>query len=107
LPLASNVAVCKNRTLDIDPVELNEPVSGSYNSADARDAFELSTPPVIRTLPLASKVAVCAYRALGIDSVELNEPWGAAVMVGVGVGVAAGASVGVAVDVVVAVAVWL
>jgi hypothetical protein len=91
----------------MDPADLNEPVPGSYNSADARDAFELSTPPVIRTLPLASKVAVCAYRALSIDSVELNEPWGAAVMVGVGVGVAAGASVGVAVDVVVAVAVWL
>jgi hypothetical protein len=35
LPLVSKVAVYSTRSLDIDPVELNEPVPGSYNSADA------------------------------------------------------------------------
>jgi hypothetical protein len=99
----------------MDPVELNEPVPGSYSSADARPQPPI--PPVIRTLPFASKVAVWQHRVLDIDPVELNEPWGVAVSVGVAAGtsvgvavmvaVAAGTSVGVAVDVVVAVAVGL
>jgi hypothetical protein len=75
LPFASKVAVYPPRGKSIDPVELNEPVAGSYSSADARP-LELfrrtSRPPVIRTLPLASKVAVCPARAVDIDPVELN-----------------------------------
>jgi hypothetical protein len=74
LPFASKVAVCPARAPDIDPVGLNEPVVGSYSSADAREAFEPSEPPAIKTLPLASKVAVCSNRALDIDPVKLNEP---------------------------------
>jgi hypothetical protein len=73
LPLASKVAVCFHRAIDIDPVELNEPVPGSYTSADARKP-EPPSPPLISTLPLASNVAVCPYRSVDIDPVELNEP---------------------------------
>jgi hypothetical protein len=107
LPLGSKVAVCPTRALDIDPVELNEPLPGSYNSADVKP--QPSWPPAIRTLPLASKVAVPQHRALDIDPVKLNEPWGAKVgiAVGVAVGIALRIAVGVAVGVVVAVAVGL
>jgi hypothetical protein len=95
-----------HRAVDMDPVELNEPVAGSYSSADAKP--EPSRPPVIRTLPLASKVAVCAARTLDMDPVELNEPWGASRSVGAAKGHRSESrSVGVAVDVVVAVAVGL
>jgi hypothetical protein len=44
MPLASKVAVCSLRSLDIDPVELKEPVAGSYSSADAT-ALEPPEPP--------------------------------------------------------------
>ena len=72
LPLASKVAVCPTRAVDIDPVGLNEPVAGSYSSAEAKP--QPSRPPAIRTFPLASKVAVPQHRALDIDPVELNGP---------------------------------
>jgi len=74
VPFASKVAVCAVRAVAKDPVEVNEPVPGSYNSADARRASGPPMPPVIRTLPVASKVAVCSYRGLDIEPVELNEP---------------------------------
>ena len=106
LPLASKVAVCPTRAVDMDPVELNEPVPGSYSSADPTP--EPPSPPVTRTLPLASEVAVCADRSVDMDPVELNEPCGASVMVGAAEGTSLGVAVDVvAVDVVVAVAVGL
>jgi hypothetical protein len=101
LPLASKVAVCPTRAVDMDPVELNELVAGSYSSADSKP--KPPRPPVIRTLPLASKVAVWQHRALDMDPIELNEPWGDEVSVGVGTD----ASISVTVDVVVAAAVGL
>jgi hypothetical protein len=76
LPPASKVAVCPYRGLDMDPVELNEPVAGSYSSAEAKTLGMIPpvVPPVISTLPLASIVAVWAIRAVDMDPVELNEP---------------------------------
>jgi hypothetical protein len=58
----------------MDPVELNEPVPGSYSSADAKAPEPSAEPPVIRTLPFASKIAVCDARAIDIDPVGLNKP---------------------------------
>lgn len=51
-PVASNVAECPTRALCILPVDANVPSAGSYNSAEASAAPELSVPPVISTFPL-------------------------------------------------------
>jgi len=60
----------------MDPVGLNEPLLGSYSSADARTLAlsAPSVPPVIRTLPPASKVAVCSTRGVDIEPVGPKEP---------------------------------
>ena len=59
----------------MDPVELNEPVAGSYSSADASCPRwrSVTRPPAIRTLPLASKVAVWLLEGAVIDPVAVNE----------------------------------
>ena len=63
-PLASSVAVCDLRAVDMLPITVHVPVVGLYNSALARAAPEGSWPPATSTLPLGSSVAVCAARAV-------------------------------------------
>jgi hypothetical protein len=58
----------------MDPVGLNVPVAGSYNSAEATAPEASPTPPAIRTLPLGSTVAVSPSRTIDIDPVVLNRP---------------------------------
>ena len=60
-PPGSNVAVWLTRATVIEPVGLNVPVAGSYNSAVARAEKTLLPsvwPPVIKTRPLERRVAV-------------------------------------------------
>ena len=64
-------------SVDIDPVALNWPLTGSYSSAESTAAGGIpspphSTPPAIRALPLGSNVAVCSLRPVVIDPVVLN-----------------------------------
>jgi hypothetical protein len=75
----------------IDPVGLNFPVAGSYNSAEATNVVSVP-PPTIRTRPSDSRVAVWPVRTWAIDPVGLN-PAGPGVEVGAGVGVEAGVEV--------------
>ena len=77
-PSASSVAVLPARVVVIEPVGLNEPVAGSYSSAEAKnvyvDEYGFWSPPAIRTRPSASSVAVSALRAVAIEPVGLKEP---------------------------------
>jgi len=88
------VAVCLSRAVTIEPVGLNQPVLGSYSSAEAR-GLDTSNPPAIRTRPSGSSVAVWTSREVFIEPVGLKPGVGVGETVAVGVGV--GVSVGVAV----------
>jgi hypothetical protein len=73
------VAVAQERDVDIEPVRLNLPVFGSYNSAEEElsegQAFLLlQLPPTIRTRPSFRSVAVWFARAKAIEPVGVNEP---------------------------------
>ena len=59
----SNVAVCANRAVVNVPAEENEPVAGSYSSAETMPprhslSSPLFAPPATSTFPFASSVAV-------------------------------------------------
>ncbi|MGD0020328.1 MAG: hypothetical protein ABSD62_13845 [Candidatus Limnocylindrales bacterium] len=58
----------------MDPVELNEPVPGSYSSAEDTGRFSSLQPPAIKTRPSFNLVSVCAVRAVAMDPVGLNLP---------------------------------
>jgi hypothetical protein len=65
------VAVWDDRATFREPVELNKPVAGSYNSALA-DALTKSWPPTTKIVPFWSKVAVASARAAVILPVKLH-----------------------------------
>src|SRR5450759_2249181 len=72
-PSGSRVAVWPTRTVVIEAVAVNLPVTGSYNSAEAIGP-EGPSPPTIRTRPSGSKVAVWLTRGAFIEPVGLNLP---------------------------------
>ena len=57
LPLRSNVAVWPSRTMVMLPVAVQDPLLGSYNSAEVNPPLAPS-PPATSTLPSSSSVAV-------------------------------------------------
>ncbi len=74
LPLGSNVAVCKSRSMLRLLVALHVPVAGSYTSALLRMPPGIPNPPATSTLPLGSNVAVCNLRRVLRLPVALQIP---------------------------------
>jgi hypothetical protein len=69
LPEGRRVAVWAFRGLESDPAVLQEPVAGSYSSAEERPA-----PAATNTFPERSRVAVWSFRPSTIEPVLLQAP---------------------------------
>src|SRR5450756_1874813 len=79
LPSGSSVAVWNMRGVTMLPVAVQDPLLGSYSSAEASAlllpvTLLLSVPPATRTLPSGSSVAVWNWRGVGMLPVAVQDP---------------------------------